>query len=147
MVLVSIQPSTERQGQMADDSPAGGFAAGLAIKHTYDDRWPKSATNALPIACSLDDRELALRSETVRRDLFALAEDRRELPDGYAFRFGGSDDLVAKVNAFVATERRCCSFFHIEVAFEPGLGPIWLRLTGPEGVKRFVDETFDPGVL
>ncbi len=132
---------------MDDNGRTGEFAAELAIKRIHDDRSPQSATNALPIACSLDDRELALRSETVRRDLFALAEDRRELPDGYAFRFVGSDDIMAKVNAFVATERRCCSFFHIEVAFEPGLGPIWLRLTGPEGVKRFVDETFDPGVL
>lgn len=111
--------------------------------HGKDEPTITSPTDALPIACRLGDRELALRSETLRRELFALADRRRELPDGYAFQFAGSDDLMAKVNAFVATERRCCSFFRIELVFEPGLGPIWLHLSGPEGVKRFVEDTFD----
>jgi rhodanese-related sulfurtransferase len=45
--------------------------------------------------------------------------------------------------AFAVAERTCCTFFRIELAFEPGLGPIWLTLTGPAGVKDFVHQTFE----
>jgi len=66
----------------------------------------------------------------------------RELADGYAFRFAGDDRWKALLFDFVNAERTCCTFFKIELSFEPGLGPIWLRLTGPEGTKRFIEETF-----
>lgn len=94
------------------------------------------------IACSLDAGDLAARSASLRAELFAGAVERQELEDGYAFRFPAGDDWKAKIDAFVATERRCCSFFRIDLTFEPGLGPVWLRLTGPEGTKPFIEETF-----
>jgi rhodanese-related sulfurtransferase len=96
----------------------------------------------LPIACSLEAGELAKRSEELRRELFDRAEERRELSDGYAYRFAGSDAFTEKLLAFAAAERTCCSFFRIELAFEPGLGPIWLTLRGPGGVKDFIRQTF-----
>lgn len=100
------------------------------------------SSNTLPIACSLDDADLAARSDLVRRDLFAGAVERQELESGYAFRFPGDDAWKERIEQFVATERRCCSFFRIDVRYESGLGPIWLRLTGPDGTKQFIDETF-----
>jgi hypothetical protein len=96
----------------------------------------------LPIACGLDDLALARRSEAVRRDLFVGVEERIELPAGYAFRFSGSADWPERIGAFVATERTCCSYFRIGVTYEPGLGPIWLQLTGADGVKDFIAVTF-----
>jgi len=104
---------------------------------------PNPESEAL-VACGLPTGELARRGEELRRGLFAAVEERRELPDGVAFRFPSSDGVEAEVFAFVATERTCCSFFRIELAFEPGLGPIWLTLRGPEGTKAFVREAFDP---
>lgn len=98
----------------------------------------------LPIACSLAAGDLAKRGEEVRRELFVAVEERQELADGYAYRFPGSDEFKDKLLAFAAAERTCCAFFRIELAFEPGLGPIWLTLTGPEGVKAFVRRTFEP---
>lgn len=102
----------------------------------------EQTTQDPPIVCSLDDLALARRSEEVRRDLFVGAEERVELADGYAFRFPSTGDWADRIGAFVATERHCCSFFRIDVTYEPGLGPIWLRLTGPEGVKDFIAATF-----
>ncbi|HEV2529013.1 MAG TPA: hypothetical protein VGT61_11260 [Thermomicrobiales bacterium] len=96
----------------------------------------------IPVACSLDDLVLARRSDQVRRELFAGAEERIELADGYAFRFPAGGEWKRRIDEFVDVERRCCQFFRIEVSYEPGLGPIWLRLTGPEGTKAFVAETF-----
>lgn len=101
--------------------------------------------DATVVACSLDEGGLAARSASVRRELFAHAVERQEIESGYAFRFPGNDDWHTKIGEFVATERRCCSFFRIAVEFEPGLGPIWLRLTGPAGTGRFIEDTFEVG--
>lgn len=96
----------------------------------------------IPIACNLTDFDLARRSELVKRELFDSAEARLELVDGYAFRFAGDDVWKSKIEEFVSTERTCCSFFQFEVRYEPGLGPIWLQLTGPEGTKQFIEDAF-----
>jgi len=103
---------------------------------------PTIGDGALPVACSLGDRDLAQRAALVRNELLAGVEERRELETGYAFRFPGDGDWPSKIDEFVATERRCCSFFRIEVTFEPGLGPIWLTLTGPDGTRQFIEHTF-----
>jgi hypothetical protein len=96
------------------------------------------------VACSLSEADQARRSEAVMRDLFAFAEEVAELPDGYAWRFPGDGGWDAKLLDFIAEERTCCANFHVELVFEPRLGPLWLRLRGPDGVKAFITETFFP---
>lgn len=98
---------------------------------------------AMPLACGLDTDALAARSAALREELFRHALERQELPDGVRFRFPGSDAFRDKLLAFVVAERTCCAFFRIELAFEPGLGPIWLTLRGPAGVKAFVQQRFE----
>ncbi len=100
-------------------------------------------TASLPIACSLEVGELAKRGESLRSELFRHVEERQELPDGMRYRFPGSVECKDKLLAFAAAERTCCAFFRIELAFEPGLGPIWLTLAGPAGVKDFIRQTFE----
>ncbi len=97
----------------------------------------------LPIACSLEATALAQRGEDVRRELFGHVDERRELTDGFSYRFPGSDEFSDALLAFAAAERTCCAFFRIELVFEPGLGPIWLTLRGPEGVKDFIRQAFE----
>ena len=63
--------------------------------------------------------------------LHERAKERRDLADGYAIRFG-CDDFEA-VARFVLNERRCCPFMRFELRVEPESGPLWLRMTGPEG--------------
>ncbi len=104
---------------------------------------PESVSAALPIACSLEAGDLAKRGESLRRELFRHVEERQELPDGMRYRFPGSDEFKDKLLAFAAAERTCCAFFRIELAFEPGLGLIWLTLTGADGVKDFIQQTFE----
>lgn len=98
-----------------------------------------SLSEALPIACRLDDTGLATRLESLRQDLFTGVEERQELERGYAFRFPGDGGWAVKIAGFAATERECCAFFRFELTFEPELGPIWLKLTGPDGVKEFIE--------
>jgi len=102
-----------------------------------------SPDTPLSVACTLDESERAARSDMLRRELLAGVEERLELATGYAYRFPGAGEWKAKLDDFVDTERRCCSFFHIELTFEPGFGPIWLRLTGDGDVKKFIDNVFD----
>lgn len=100
---------------------------------------PALAPAAPPvIACNLSARELAIRSDELRRQLVVAVTEIRELPDGYAFRFPAADDRPAQLVEFVSAERICCSFFRFELIFEPHLGPVWLHLRGADGVKEFV---------
>jgi hypothetical protein len=94
------------------------------------------------VACSLGEQDLAQRRQELARDLFAFAEQVDELPDGYTWRFPGDGAWHDKLLDFVAAERRCCTFFRIELVFEPGLGPVWLTLRGPEETNSFINEAF-----
>lgn len=98
---------------------------------------------ALPVVCDLGASELAQRGESVRHELFRHAVERQDLPNGRRYRFPGSEEFTPKLLAFAAAERTCCTFFRIELTFEPGLGPIWLTLTGPAGAKAFIQQTFE----
>ena len=69
--------------------------------------------------------------------LFArLAEERIDLPSGIALRLDA--DHISEVARFVANERKCCPFLHIEVEIAPDGGPMWLRITGPEGTRELI---------
>jgi hypothetical protein len=76
--------------------------------------------------------------EALRR---AIGE-RCELPDGYAFQMDTAQISTGQLVEWVELERQCCPFFGFEVYWERKNGPVWLRLTGPEGVKEFILDEF-----
>ena len=78
------------------------------------------------------------RHEELSRRLFAAVDEQRELADGYAFRMT-ADNLV-RAAEWVSLERRCCPFFTFGLEQSRNGGPVWLRVTGPEGVKAFIRE-------
>jgi hypothetical protein len=88
-------------------------------------------------ACNLGALTKSERAahERISAALLSSVEERKELKNGYAFRLPASSLVPAA--QWVANERKCCPFFafQIEVA---GSGDLWLRLTGPEGVKPFI---------
>jgi hypothetical protein len=96
-------------------------------------------TQDIPIACLLPADSLQERGEEIGESIFAGVEEKKELADGYAFRFPGERHWAEKLFRFVEEERVCCPFFTFEISFEPGQGPIWLTLSGPEGTKEFID--------
>ena len=96
----------------------------------------------LPIACKLTGEEQQKRREELSRELFSGREGTRELDDGYEFVFARGAEWAQKLVSFVVSERECCPFFSFEILFEPEGGPISLRVRGPEGSKRFVEERF-----
>lgn len=96
--------------------------------------------NKVPIACDLTamDAHERDRYEAVREQLDAAVQEVRELSNGYAFRYTADAALVIAAAEFVTLERRCCPFFTFVLEVEAGGGPLWLRLTGGEGVKEFL---------
>jgi hypothetical protein len=74
------------------------------------------------------------------RLLSAAVQERQELVDGYAFRFVA--DEYADLAAFIANERLCCPFYRFVLDVSPEQGPIWLRITGGDGVKQLLATIF-----
>ncbi len=69
--------------------------------------------------------------------------ERKDLANGYAFRFDAeSFDDVAR---FVTNERRCCPFLNFTIELSASGGPLWLRLSGPDGTREFLNATIRPG--
>lgn len=103
----------------------------------------KSAPQTL-FACNMLalDKEARKRHLEVMKQLQAATKEVRELPDAYAFRFSSDEATLLLVAEFVARERLCCPFFTFEMVVEPENGPLWLRLSGPAGVKAFIKAEF-----
>ena len=74
------------------------------------------------------------------RDLFTRIDETRELPNGYEFRFADEPNVLMRLVDFVSLEKLCCPFLRFEIAVEAENGPVWLRLTGRDGVKEFIQE-------
>lgn len=94
------------------------------------------------LACdmtALDAAQRARRHALAER-LHAALREVREHPDGYALRYPPTADLCLAVAEFIMLERLCCPFFGFTMEVEPNGGPLWLRLSGPDGVKAFVRE-------
>ena len=92
------------------------------------------------LACTLTSSELQRRKETVLASLKKAVLERKELQDGFTFRFDGKDDMLDQLTEFVKSERSCCSFFKFRLTIDGNSESIWLDLTGPEGAKAFVTE-------
>jgi hypothetical protein len=89
--------------------------------------------------CKLTTPELQKRKATIIESLRKQLLEKKELKDGYAFRFGGSDKMVDELSEFIKTERECCDFFTFNLSVSGDKKSAWLELTGAEGVKEFID--------
>ena len=99
-------------------------------------------TNQSPLACDMtaipsEQRQTHL---TASRELFSQIRETRELSEGYQFQFADEPKVLSRLVEFVALEKLCCPFLNFAIEIEAESGPIWLRLTGREGVKEFIRE-------
>jgi hypothetical protein len=90
------------------------------------------------IACKLTTPELRQRKETVLASLKSQVIEKKELKDGYAFKFNGSDKMLDELTEFIKTERECCDFFTFNLSIAGDKNTTWLELTGAEGAKEFI---------
>jgi hypothetical protein len=100
-----------------------------------------SARKQSPFYCN----RLALTPEVRKRHfeelgpkLRSLRKSVRELDNGYEFEFPGDPATYQLLAEWAIQERLCCPFFDINLQLEPEGGPLWLRLSGRQGIKEFI---------
>jgi hypothetical protein len=100
--------------------------------------FPNNTPASKPMVCKLTTPEQQKRRATVIAQLKQRVLEKKELPNGYAFKFNGTDEMLDQLTDFIKSERLCCDFFDftIQVSNE---GMAWLEVTGAEGVKEFID--------
>ncbi len=92
-----------------------------------------------PFVCDLAalDATERERHRDVGQEMHRLVREFRELADGYAFRFSAESSTILLLAEFIALERLCCPFLSLVMEVE-GERTLWLKLTGPDGVKPFL---------
>ena len=78
----------------------------------------------------------------IRKALGESIKEVQELPDGYAFRLPDDAKTIVNVAEFITYEKLCCPFFKFNLEVESSSKPVWLKLTGREGVKQFLKNEF-----
>jgi hypothetical protein len=98
-------------------------------------------TATKPISCKLTAPELQKRKATVIAALKALVLEKKELENGFSYKFDGTDEILDKLNDFIKTERACCDFFTFQITVEGQTAR--LNITGPNGAKEFLKDEVD----
>src|SRR4051812_1146362 len=71
----------------------------------------EAKNNKSSLTCKLTTPELRKRKETVIASLKKQMLQKKELKNGYAYKFAGTDKIIDELAEFVKTERACCDFF------------------------------------
>lgn len=98
----------------------------------------KAKNKTSELSCKLTTPELQKRKETVIASLKQQILDKKELQDGYAFKFAGTDSVLDELTEFIKTERACCDFFTFGLSVSGDKSEAWLELTGVNGTKDFI---------
>jgi hypothetical protein len=77
-----------------------------------------------------------------RGEMAASQVETKELPNGYAYRYRPGGVSLVELADWVESERRCCPFFDMAIETEREGGPVWLKITGRQGVKEFIRGEF-----
>src|SRR5262245_20618541 len=99
-------------------------------------------SNESPIACDMSALTLDQRVShlATSRALFSEVQEIQELSNGYQFRFANDPSAILDVAQFTSLEKLCCPFLNFTIDVQAEGGPVWLSLTGREGVKAFIRE-------
>lgn len=90
------------------------------------------------LSCKLTSPEMQLRKATVIASLKKQVIEKKELTNGYSYKFKGMDSVVDELADFVKTERLCCDFFDFELKVAGDSSSAWLTITGAKGAKDFI---------
>jgi hypothetical protein len=96
----------------------------------------------LPIACKLTDLQFQERRAGVLKKAKDSVLEKKELDDGYSYRLSLDRISITELAELITVERECCPFLQFDLHFEPGEGPVWMELTGPDGTKDFLNSIF-----
>ncbi|HQS22873.1 MAG TPA: hypothetical protein PLJ41_00450 [Sediminibacterium sp.] len=95
-------------------------------------------TTGKTLSCKLTSPEMQQRKATVIASLKKQVIEKKELTNGYSYKFKGTDSVVNELADFVKTERLCCDFFDFELKIAGDASTAWLTITGQKGAKDFI---------
>ena len=106
----------------------------------HDMNQETGTSEGLPVACTLTSEEVAAMRDDLLPGFLGGATARERIDGGFRWRFAPAEDLVRKAAAVIEAEHRCCRFLRFALVVEPGDGPVWLQVTGPEGTDQFLSQ-------
>jgi len=95
-------------------------------------------TASKPMTCKLTSPELRKRKEEVIAVLKTQILEKKDLTNGYAYKFNGTDETLDTLMDFIKSERKCCDFFDFKLVVAND-SFAWLEITGAEGAKQFIE--------
>ncbi len=98
----------------------------------------KRSPDDTPIACRLSATELGKREATLLARFLSGVIATEELSNGYVFSFPGDGKWISLLADLMLAERECCPFLTFELAAQPDMGPLVLRVIGPTGAKELL---------
>ena len=99
--------------------------------------------NSGNLSCKLTSPELQKRKQTILTSLRKQILFREELVNGFSFTFPGTDQMLDELIEFIKTERECCDFFIFNLLVNGDKTEACLKLTGPEGAKKFIENELE----
>lgn len=142
LTAMAADPSTPASKQCTDACLPKAFKT--ATKEDQKPMLSLKAASPASVACKLGGAEKEARLHAIRQEIVAGVTRATELPDGFELHFPGSAEWPEKLARFISLERECCPFFRFEIAFAPDMGPIALRIRGPEGTKDLLRPLLKP---
>lgn len=98
----------------------------------------KKTENNKSLSCKLTSPELRNRKEEVLAKLKGQVLEKKELSNGYSYKFNGADMTLDMLTDFIKSERQCCDFFDFKLDINND-SFIWLEISGKKGVKQFIE--------
>lgn len=93
-------------------------------------------------SCSLNEKELAERGNTLSKIIFSKAKSINTLKDGYDIVFNEPKEFSNELMEMVNFERGCCSGFTWALVFEPNNKATHLQVYGSKQIKEEMRNAF-----
>ncbi|MGL4630729.1 MAG: hypothetical protein ACRCVT_05925 [Leadbetterella sp.] len=116
-------------------------ASAQAVKSPCSE--PCQAKSSASVSCKLSSKELMERKANIIKNLKNQVIEKRELDNGYAYKFVGTDKMVDELIDFVKSERQCCDFFTFNLSIGGDKKEVWLEMIGSKDAKEFIKAEMD----
>ncbi|MEM0895640.1 MAG: hypothetical protein AAGJ79_02050 [Verrucomicrobiota bacterium] len=94
--------------------------------------------------CSLDDKALEERKNTVLRELKTKATKTEKINGGYKFTLPRQEENFRLVTSIILLESECCPFIDFQISAAAGSRDIAFLITSPADGRGLLDELFAP---
>lgn len=95
-----------------------------------------------PSTCSLDEKELEVRKNTVLKTIKEKATKTEKTKEGYVFTLPRKDENIQLVTSVILLESECCPFFTFHISAVAGADDIAFTITAPADAQNFLDTLF-----